>query len=44
MHAILCAIDENQYKLIQNTQIAKVASDILQVAHKGTDVVKESKL
>ncbi|KAK0598426.1 hypothetical protein LWI29_034593 [Acer saccharum] len=33
-----------EYKLIQNTQIAKVAWDILQVAHEGTDVVKESKL
>ena len=44
MHAILCAMDENQYKLIQNTQVAKVAWDILQVAHEGTEVVKESKL
>ena len=44
MHSILCAMDENQYKLIQNTQIAKVAWDILQVAHEGTEVVKESKL
>ncbi|KAK0587726.1 hypothetical protein LWI29_027723 [Acer saccharum] len=44
MHTILCAMDENQYKLIQNTQIAKVAWDILQVAHEGTEVVKESKL
>ncbi|KAK0579821.1 hypothetical protein LWI29_031979 [Acer saccharum] len=44
MHAIMCAMDENQYKLIQNTQIAKVAWDILQVAHEGTEVVKESKL
>ena len=25
MHAILCAMDENQYKLIQNTRIAKEA-------------------
>ncbi|KAK1592365.1 hypothetical protein Q3G72_023741 [Acer saccharum] len=73
MHAIMCAMDENQYKLIQNTQTAKVAWDILckeaqrvksniscksrlqevkivkawdilQVAHEGTEVVKESKL
>ena len=44
MHAIMCVMDENQYKLIQNTQIAKVAWDILQVAHEGTEVVKESKL
>ena len=44
MHAILYTMDENQYKLIQNTQIAKVAWDILQVAHEGTEVVKESKL
>ena len=44
MHAILCVIDENQYKLIQNTQIAKVAWDIIQVAYEGTEVVKETKL
>ena len=44
MHAILCAMDENQYKLIQNTRIAKEAWDILEVAHKGTEVVKDSKL
>src|SRR5579862_9038413 len=44
MHAILCAMDENQYKLIQNTQVAKVAWNILQVAHGGTEVVKEFKL
>ena len=44
MHAILCAMDENQYKLIQNTRIAKEAWDILEVAHEGTEVVKDSKL
>ena len=43
-HALLCAVDENQYKLIQNTKIAKEAWDILEVAHEGTDVVKDSKL
>ncbi|KAK0576621.1 hypothetical protein LWI29_020731 [Acer saccharum] len=37
-------MDENQYKLIQNTQILKVAWVVLQVAHEGTEVVKESKL
>ena len=37
-------MDENQYKLIQNTKIAKEAWDILEVAHEGTDVVKDSKL
>ncbi|KAK0602510.1 hypothetical protein LWI29_034223 [Acer saccharum] len=44
MHAILCAMDENQYKLIQNTRIAKEALDILEIAHEGTEVVKDSKL
>ncbi|KAK0593630.1 hypothetical protein LWI29_013343 [Acer saccharum] len=44
MHAILCAMDENQYKLIQNTRIAKEAWDILEIAHEGTEVVKDSKL
>ncbi|KAK0586940.1 hypothetical protein LWI29_014805 [Acer saccharum] len=43
-HALLCAVDENRYKLIQNTRIAKEAWDILEVAHEGTDVVKDSKL
>ncbi|KAK1588131.1 hypothetical protein Q3G72_020129 [Acer saccharum] len=43
-HALLCAVDENQYKLIQNTKIAKEAWDILEVAHEGTEVVKDSKL
>ncbi|KAI9165775.1 hypothetical protein LWI28_020156 [Acer negundo] len=44
MHAILCVTDENQYKLIQNTRIAKEAWDILEVAHERTEVVKDSKL
>ena len=44
MHAILYAMDENQYKLIQNTRFAKEAWDILEVAHDGTEVVKDSKL
>ncbi|KAK0588309.1 hypothetical protein LWI29_037721 [Acer saccharum] len=44
MHAILCAMDENQYKLIQNTRIAKEAWDIVEIAHEGTEVVKDSKL
>ena len=44
MHAIFCAMDENQYKLIQNTRIAKEAWDILEAAHEGTKVVKDSKL
>ncbi|KAK4834507.1 hypothetical protein QYF36_023981 [Acer negundo] len=44
IHAILCAMDENQYKLIQNTRISKEAWDILQVAHEGTEVVEDSKL
>ena len=44
IHAILCAIDENQYKHIQNTRIAKEAWDILEVAHEETEVVKDSKL
>ena len=35
---------ETQYKLIQNTKIAKEAWDILKVTHKGTKVVKDSKL
>ena len=43
-HALLCAVDENQYKLIQNPKIAKEAWDILEVAHEGTKVVKDSKL
>ena len=43
-HAILCTMDENQYKLIQNTRTAKEAWDILEVAHDGTEVVKDSKL
>ena len=44
MHAILCAMDDNQYKLIQTTRIAKEAWEILETAHEGTDVVKDSKL
>ena len=44
MHAILCAMDENQYKLIQNTKIAKEAWDTLEVIYEGTEVVKDSKL
>ena len=44
MLAILCAMDENQYKLIQNTRIAKEMWDILETAHEGTEVVKDSKL
>ena len=44
MHAILCAMDENQYKLVQITRIAKVAREILEMAHEGTKVVKDSKL
>ncbi|KAI9186473.1 hypothetical protein LWI28_017623 [Acer negundo] len=44
MYAILYAMDKNQYKLIQNTRIAKEAWDILKVAHEGTEVVKDSKL
>ncbi|KAI9191379.1 hypothetical protein LWI28_007733 [Acer negundo] len=44
MHAILCAMDDNQYKLIQTTRIAKEAWDILKTAHEGTEVVKDSKL
>ena len=36
-HALICAVDENQYKLIQNTKIAKEAWDILEVAHEGTE-------
>jgi hypothetical protein len=44
MHAILCAMDDNQYKLIQTTRIAKEAWDILETAHEGTEVVKDSKL
>ena len=43
-HALICVVDENQYKLIQNTKIAKEAWDILEVAHEGTEVVKDSKL
>jgi hypothetical protein len=44
MHAILCAMDENQYKLVQITRIAKEAWEILEMAHEGTEVVKDSKL
>ncbi|KAK0593585.1 hypothetical protein LWI29_009623 [Acer saccharum] len=44
MHTILCAMDDNQYKLIQTTRIAKEVWDILETAHEGTDVVKDSKL
>ena len=43
MHAILCAMDENQYKLIQNTRIAKEVWDILEMTHEGTEMVKDSK-
>ena len=35
MHAILCAMDDNQYQLIQTTRIAKEAWDILETAHEG---------
>ena len=44
IHAIRCAVDENQYKLIQITRIAKEAWEILETAHEGTEVVKDSKL
>ncbi|KAK0594697.1 hypothetical protein LWI29_004279 [Acer saccharum] len=44
IHAIRCAMNENQYKLIQITRIAKEAWEILEVAHEGTEVVKDSKL
>ena len=44
MHALLCAVDENQYKLIQITRITKEAWDILETAHEGTEVVNDSKL
>ena len=44
MHAILYAMDENQYKLIQNIRIAKEAWDILEVAYKEIEVLKDSKL
>ena len=44
MHALLCAVDENQHKLIQITRITKEAWDILETAHEGTEVVKDSKL
>ncbi|KAI9161874.1 hypothetical protein LWI28_021578 [Acer negundo] len=37
-------MDENQYKLIQNTRIAKEECDILEVSLEGTEVVKDSKL
>ncbi|KAK4842419.1 hypothetical protein QYF36_021224 [Acer negundo] len=33
MHAILCAMDKNQYKLIQTTKIAKEAWEILETAY-----------
>ena len=44
MHTILCAMDDNQYKLIQTIRIVKEAWDILKTAHEGTKVVKDSKL
>ena len=44
IHAIRCAVDENQYKLIQITGIAKEAWDILEVTHEEIEVVKDSKL
>ena len=44
MHAILCAMDENQYKLVQITRITKEAWEILEMGHEGTEVVKDSKL
>ena len=44
MHAILCAMDDNQYKLIQTTRIAKEAWDILETTHEGTEVVNDFKL
>ena len=44
MHAILCAMNKNQYKLIQNTRIAKEAWDILEITHERTEVVKDLKL
>ncbi|KAK0591201.1 hypothetical protein LWI29_036893 [Acer saccharum] len=44
MHALLCAMDESQYKLIQITKNAHDAWKILETAHEGTEVVKDSKL
>ena len=44
MHAILYAMDDNQYKLIQTTRIANEAWEILETEYEGTEVVKDSKL
>ncbi|KAK0570664.1 hypothetical protein LWI29_004671 [Acer saccharum] len=44
MHALLSAMDESQYKLIQITKNAHEAWKILETAHEGTEVVKDSKL
>ncbi|KAK0593325.1 hypothetical protein LWI29_034781 [Acer saccharum] len=43
MHALLSAMDESQYKLIQITKNAHEAWKILEMAHEGTEVVKDSK-
>ncbi|KAK0604393.1 hypothetical protein LWI29_015251 [Acer saccharum] len=44
MHALLCEMDESQYKLIQITKNAHEVWEILETAHDGTEVVKDSKL
>ncbi|KAK0592242.1 hypothetical protein LWI29_015665 [Acer saccharum] len=43
MHALLSAMDKSQYKLIQITKNAHEAWKILEMAHEGTEVVKDSK-
>ena len=44
IHALLSVMDESQYKLIQITKNAHESWKILEMAHEGTEVVKESKL
>jgi len=44
LNAIFNAVDVNQFKLISMCETAKEPWDILQTAHKGTDIVNASKL
>ncbi|KAK0608506.1 hypothetical protein LWI29_031717 [Acer saccharum] len=44
MHALLSAMDESQYKLIQITKNAHEAWKILETVYEGIEVVKDSKL
>ncbi|KAK4853336.1 hypothetical protein QYF36_007474 [Acer negundo] len=44
MYTILCAMVDNQYRLIQTTRIVKEAWDILETVYERTEVVKDSKI